>query len=104
MIDDNGKECKESITSEGGPYMIDVAKMTSKGQVTIPVELRNYLGLKEGEKVAFIQGEDGNIYIANASKLALKTAQKAFEGEADKAGLNGEDDVVSLVREIRDSK
>ena len=48
MIDNNGKESKESITSEGGPYMIDVAKMTSKGQVTIPVELRNYLGLKEG--------------------------------------------------------
>lgn len=35
------------------------AKMTSKGQITLPVEVRNAMGLKPGEKVIFFEGPDG---------------------------------------------
>lgn len=31
--------------------------LTRKGQVTLPVEIRRKLGLKEGDKVAFVEGE-----------------------------------------------
>jgi AbrB family looped-hinge helix DNA binding protein len=80
--------------------MLDVSRVTSKGQVTIPVEMRRKLGIKEGDKVMFMEyGND--IIIANAAMIALREAQDAFRGEAERLGLNGEQDVVSLVKEVR---
>ncbi len=35
------------------------AKMTSKGQITIPVKVRKALGLKPGIRVDFFEVEDG---------------------------------------------
>ena len=34
---------------------MELAKITSKGQITIPAAIRKLLGLKEGDKVLFIQ-------------------------------------------------
>ncbi len=36
-----------------------VSTITSKGQVTIPAEVRRHLGLGTGEKIAFVIGPDG---------------------------------------------
>lgn len=38
-----------------------VSTITSKGQVTIPVEVRRYLGLKTNDKVAFVIDADGTV-------------------------------------------
>jgi antitoxin PrlF len=35
------------------------AAVTSKGQITIPLEVRKKLGLKPGDRVLFVQGENG---------------------------------------------
>jgi antitoxin PrlF len=35
------------------------AAVTSKGQITIPIEVRKKLGLKPGDRVRFIEGEKG---------------------------------------------
>ena len=35
------------------------AAVTSKGQITIPAEVREDLGLKTGDRVSFIKGEKG---------------------------------------------
>jgi antitoxin PrlF len=35
------------------------AAVTSKGQITIPLEVRKKLGLKPGDRVSFIEGEHG---------------------------------------------
>jgi AbrB family looped-hinge helix DNA binding protein len=39
------------------------ASMTSKGQITIPIDLRKKLGLKAGVQVRFIEGENGEIIL-----------------------------------------
>ena len=39
------------------------AKITSKGQITLPAELRKALGVKPGEEVAFLPGENGSFRI-----------------------------------------
>lgn len=36
-----------------------VSTLTQKGQVTIPVEIRRFLGLKPKTKVAFLRKKDG---------------------------------------------
>ena len=45
---------------------MDLAKVTSKGQVTIPIDIRKKLGLKNGDKVLFVE-EAGRIYMINSS-------------------------------------
>jgi len=50
------------------------AKMTSKGQITIPVEVRTELGLKPGDRITFSKNEQGRyvLYPKNGSVKALK--------------------------------
>ncbi len=56
---------------------MELAKVTSKGQVTIPIDIRKKLGIKNGDKVLFVE-EAGRIYMMNASMDALREAQNAF--------------------------
>jgi len=79
---------------------MELAKITSKGQITIPIDIRRKLGVKKGDKVLFVE-EAGKIYLLNSSLEALKEAQSAFAGEAERIGLKNEDDVVDMVKEIR---
>jgi len=41
--------------------MADTTTLTSKGQVTVPREIRDRLGLKSGDKMAFTMLSDGTI-------------------------------------------
>jgi len=79
---------------------MELAKVTTKGQITIPVEIRKKLHLKPGDKVLFIE-EDGKITFANSSLAALSTIQADMAGEAEKSGLVSEPDVVQVVRQVR---
>jgi len=79
---------------------MEIAKITSKGQVTIPIDIRRKLGVKEGDKILFVE-EAGKVYILNASMEALRKAQAAFAGEAQRVGLKDENDVVSMIKELR---
>ena len=47
--------------------------VTRKGQVTLPVEIRRRLGLKEGDKVAFVEGEHG-IQVVRPDSVVAWTA------------------------------
>ena len=84
-----------------GGMKMDLAKVTSKGQITIPKEIREKLGLKTGDKILFIE-DSGRIYLMNSSMNALREAQMAFKGEAERVGLKNEDDVVKMVKELRE--
>ncbi len=79
---------------------MELAKITSKGQITIPVAIRRMLGVKDGDKVLFVQ-EGNKVVMLNASVNALMEAQKAFQGVADELGIADEQDVVDMVKEIR---
>ena len=46
------------------------AALTSKGQITIPVEVRKDLGLKAGDRISFIKSENGE-YIMKAKTGSL---------------------------------
>jgi AbrB family looped-hinge helix DNA binding protein len=81
--------------------VMEVAKITSRGQVTIPIDIRRKLGVKEGDKIIF--AEDGNrIFVINAAKIAFASMREAFVGEAERLGLTNEQDIVALVDEVRE--
>ena len=59
---------------------MEVATMTSKGQITIPVAVRKQLKLEQGDKVVFIEDDQG-VRILNAAAL---TFTQGGEAVADK--------------------
>ena len=79
---------------------MELAKITSKGQITLPISIRRKLYLKNGDKVAFIE-KDGQYILVNPVSLAIDNARESFKGEAQRLGLKNEQDVVNLVNEFR---
>jgi AbrB family looped-hinge helix DNA binding protein len=45
------------------------ATVTSKGQITIPVEVREALKLKPGEKIKFFSGENGEFIVRRVGSI-----------------------------------
>ncbi len=82
---------------------MELAKVTTKGQVTIPKAIRDKLDLKEGSKIIFIQ-RGNEIIIQNSAMLALEEIQEAFKGEAERLGLETEEDVAKMIKEFRKSR
>lgn len=52
---------------------MEVATLTSKGQLTIPVAVRAKLNLQQGDKVVFLEDDspNGGVRILNASALTF---------------------------------
>ena len=55
-----------SITME--TFNMATATLTSKGQITIPVQVRTALGLETGDRVEFVEMENGQFSMIAASK------------------------------------
>jgi antitoxin PrlF len=53
---------------------MSTATITSKGQITIPVAVRNVLGLQPGDRIEFVETDNGqfNIVVATKPVTALK--------------------------------
>ncbi len=79
---------------------IDNAKVMSKGQITIPKDIRDILGVSAGDRVTFVV-ENGSVRIINSAVYAMQMLQKQMSGEAEAAGLQSEDDIMALVKETR---
>lgn len=80
---------------------MNLAKISANGQITVPIEIRRLLGLKSGDKILFYQKQNGEVVLSNASAQAIRKAQSAFSGAAKAMRISSEDDVQTLVNEIR---
>ncbi|MBQ6753012.1 MAG: AbrB/MazE/SpoVT family DNA-binding domain-containing protein [Clostridia bacterium] len=82
-----------------GSFVND-AKVMSKGQVTIPKDVRAALGVETGDRVTFIV--DGtNVRVINSAEYALQQFQAAMKGKANKAGFISEEDVAEWITKSR---
>lgn len=79
---------------------IDSAKVMSKGQITIPKDIREILGVSKGDRVTFVV-ENGNVRLINSAVYAMQMLQAQMTGEAAKEELTSEDAVMDLVKEVR---
>lgn len=79
---------------------IDNAKVMAKGQVTIPKDVRNVLGLDNGSRVTFIV-ENGSVRMVNSAVYAMQMLKNEMAGEAEKAGLTTDEEIDRLVKEVR---
>ena len=79
---------------------VNDAKVMSKGQVTIPKNVREALGINVGDRVTFdVDGND--VHVMNSAVYALKRLQQQMKGEAEKAGFVSEDDIAEWITESR---
>jgi antitoxin PrlF len=69
--------------------MMSEATMTSKGQVTIPAEIRKAMGLTAGERVVFTQLDDGTTVMRAKTRsiLELKGLLKPARGKKRKVAI-----------------
>ena len=79
---------------------IDNAKVMAKGQITIPKDVRDVLGVSSGDRVTFIV-EGPTVRMVNSAVYAMQMLQQDMAGEAARAGLTSEEDVNALIREMR---
>lgn len=56
---------------------MEIAKITSKGQVTIPSEIRKSLGVDTGDKLAFIE-ENGLVIVVRADDYERVARLKSY--------------------------
>ncbi len=74
----NGEEesqmIKESFLTNNIESIEELAKLSSKGQVTIPIEIRTKLNIREGDQVRFIL-ENGTVRL---EPVRLLTADELF--------------------------
>ncbi len=82
---------------------VDNAKVMSKGQVTIPKDVREVLGVACGDRISFIV-EGNTVRIVNSAVYAMQVLQNEMRGEAERAGLTSDADVMMLVKELRDEE
>lgn len=56
---------------------MELARMTSKGQLTVPIAIRKLLGVSAGDQLIFYE-KDGQVIIAGANPYSLQQAQSVM--------------------------
>ena len=79
---------------------VNDARVMTKGQITIPKNVREVLGVESGDRVTFIV-EGSNVRVVNSAVYAIMRLQSQMRGEAEKAGLFSEEDVANWITQSR---
>ena len=79
---------------------VDNAKVMAKGQITIPKDIREVLGVSNGDRITFIV-EGNTVRMVNSAIYAMQMLQQEMAGEASRTNLTSEADVMRLVEELR---
>lgn len=77
--------------------MSQQAKITSKGQITVPLRVRNALGVKVGDKIAF--DLDGDEVIVRP--VRTKNPFEKYRGIGNPGIGSGRDAINKYFRELR---
>jgi len=84
-----------------GGILVENAKVMAKGQITLPKDIREVLGVGTGDRVTLIC-RDNQVVMMNAAIYAMNILQERMAGEFEKAGIHDDEDVMKLVQEVRD--
>ncbi len=82
--------------------MVEIGKVSSRGQIAIPADMRKKMNLKEGEKVLFLLG-DGTLLVKKIMPGTFAAITKPLREAATKAGMK-ESDVPEIIHRFRSKK
>lgn len=93
--------------------MVETAILSSKGKVTIPLFVREKLGLKPGDRIIFMDWENGAVCIMNAaafvlaetpdsSRTIIKAKEKILRGiqSIERGDVSPEEEVFNEAKSI----
>lgn len=80
--------------------LINDARVMSKGQVTIPKNIREALGVATGDRVTFIF-ENGSVRVINSAVYAMQKFQEQMKGQAEESEFASEEDVTDWITKTR---
>ena len=80
--------------------VINDARVMSKGQVTIPKNIRAILGIAPGDRVTFVAEKD-SVRVVNSAVYAMQKFQEEMRGSAAAAGFASEDDIAEWITKSR---
>lgn len=80
--------------------LVNDARVMSKGQVTIPKNIRAALGVSAGDRVTFIV-ENGSVRVLNSAIYAMQKFQRQMKGETAKAGFHSEEEIAEWITASR---
>lgn len=82
--------------------LIELGTMSSRGQLVIPTDIRENMGLKEGSKVLFVLSED-SLLIKRVNTQTFAEITKPLKEAAKKAGLK-ESDTEDIIQKVRSKR
>ena len=84
------------------PEIIEMGTVSSRGQICIPNDIREEMGLKEGNKILFML-QNESLLVKKITVQTFAEITKPLKEEAKKAGMK-ESDVEGIVTRFRQSK
>ena len=75
---------------------MNLARVSNNGQITVPVEIRRILKIKAGDKILFLQKDNGEITMQNPNMSVIEEAQKEVNGSD-----YSEDEILTDVMNLR---
>jgi len=81
---------------------IELGTVSSRGQICIPTDIREDMGLEEGSKVLFVLTDD-SLLIKKVNMKTFAEITKPLKDAAKKAGMK-ESDVVEMIHRFRAEK
>ncbi len=82
-----------------GEDILEIGKISSRGQVAIPSDIRKNMGLEEGTKVLFFL-EDDSLIIKKVTSETFANITKPLKEEAKKSEFR-ESDVIRIIHKFR---
>jgi len=80
--------------------VINDARVMSKGQVTIPKNIRAILCIAPGDRVTFVAENDA-VRVVNSAVYAMQKFQEEMRGRAASAGFTSEEDIAEWITKSR---
>jgi AbrB family looped-hinge helix DNA binding protein len=81
------------------PSRKQIAKVTSKGQITIPAEVRESMGVKAGDKLIFERSADGEMFIKKAEQFPFDKFRGMGTGIPELEA--NPESIINYIRELR---
>ena len=82
--------------------IIEMGTVSSRGQICIPNDIREGMGLKEGSKILFVL-ENDSLLVKKVTMQTFAEITKPLKEAAKKAGMK-ESDVEGIISNFRKSK
>lgn len=80
--------------------IVETAVVASNGQITIPQDVREHLGVGGGDQLTFIATDEG-VRVVNSAVYALRVLQDNLAGVGAATGLDSDEAIDALIADLR---